>query len=180
MNTIDIKKVTINDIESLQKVARQTFSETFAEVNTEENMRKYLDESFATPKLLAELNNSNSEFYLATLDDRAIGYLKLNFGSAQTERQDERAVEIERIYVIREFHGEKVGQLLYDKAIQISEEKRASYVWLGVWENNKRAIRFYQKNGFCEFDKHIFHLGDDVQTDLLMKRVLKEGKERDE
>lgn len=176
MKAIEIKRISINDINQLQKVARQTFSETFAEVNTEGNMRKYLDESFATSKLLAELNNSNSQFYLATMDGRAIGYLKLNFGEAQTELQDDRAVEIERIYVIREFHGQKVGQLLYDKAIQISQERKGHYVWLGVWENNKRAIRFYQKNGFTEFDKHIFQLGDDVQTDLLMKRVLAEGE----
>lgn len=170
MKAIEIKKVILNDIDQLQQLARQTFGETFAEVNTEENMRKYLDERFSTQKLTAEVNDRNSEFYFATLDHRAIGYLKLNFGAAQTEPQDERAMEIERIYVIREFHGQKVGQLLYDKAIQISEEKGASYVWLGVWENNKRAIRFYQKNGFTEFDKHIFVLGDEQQTDLLMKR----------
>ncbi|MGE5447416.1 MAG: N-acetyltransferase family protein, partial [Bacteroidales bacterium] len=123
MKAIEIKKVILNDIDQLQQLARQTFSETFAAVNTEENMRKYLDERFSTQKLSAEINDTNSEFYFATIDHRVIGYLKLNFGAAQTEPQDERAMEIERIYVIREFHGQKVGQLLYEKAIQISEEK---------------------------------------------------------
>ncbi|MBP7822091.1 MAG: GNAT family N-acetyltransferase, partial [Saprospiraceae bacterium] len=101
-----------------------------------------------------------------------IGYLKLNFGSSQTELQDEKALEIERIYVSKEYHGKSVGQLLYDMAIQIAKQKNADYVWLGVWEENPRAINFYKKNGFVAFDKHIFKLGDDEQTDIMMKLKL--------
>ena len=62
--------------------------------------------------------------------------------------------------------------MLYEKAMQVAEDKKVDYVWLGVWEENPRAIRFYQKNGFVEFDKHIFRLGDDEQTDIMMKRFL--------
>lgn len=174
MNSMKITKITIGDIDQLQEIGRQTFSETFSAVNTEENMRKYLDDSFSVEKLSTELKNKNSEFYFATIGHRVVGYMKLNYGTAQTEFQDDKAVEIERIYVLKEFHGEKVGQQLYDWAMQISGEKKAHYVWLGVWENNKRAIGFYKKNGFTEFDKHIFKLGDDVQTDLLMKRMLRD------
>jgi ribosomal protein S18 acetylase RimI-like enzyme len=101
-----------------------------------------------------------------------IGYLKLNFGQSQTELQDNRALEIERIYVLKEFHGKSVGQLLYAKASQIARQKRADYVWLGVWEENPRAISFYKKNGFIEFDKHVFLLGKDEQTDIMMKLKL--------
>lgn len=172
MTNIKIKKVRINDLDQLQKIGRQTFYETFSAGNTEENMKKYLDEGFSVSKLTAELNDTNSEFYFAMLDNNVIGYLKINFGLSQTELQDEKAVEIERIYVLREFHGKKVGQLLYDKAIQITRQKNAGYVWLGVWEENPRAINFYKKNGFVEFDKHIFKLGNDEQTDIMMKLKL--------
>jgi ribosomal protein S18 acetylase RimI-like enzyme len=102
-----------------------------------------------------------------------IGYLKLNFGQAQTELQDEKALEIERIYLLKEFHGKNVGQLLYDKALQIARQKNVDYVWLGVWEENRRAINFYTKNGFVEFDKHIFKLGNEEQTDKMMKLNLR-------
>ena len=68
--------------------------------------------------------------------------------------------------------GKKVGQLLYEKAMAIAGELAVNYVWLGVWEKNARAIRFYSKNGFEPFDKHIFKLGDDVQTDIMMKKPL--------
>ncbi|MDQ4140763.1 MAG: GNAT family N-acetyltransferase [Bacteroidota bacterium] len=172
MENIEIKRVTLNDIDQLQRIGRQTFSETFSAGNTEENMAKYLEEGFSFEKLSVELNNPNSEFYFAILDNNVIGYLKLNFGQSQTELQDDKALEIERIYVLKEFHGKKVGQLLYEKAMQIAKKKNADYVWLGVWEENPRAINFYKKNGFVEFNKHIFKLGNDEQTDIMMKLQL--------
>lgn len=173
MEEIKVKQVTLNDIDQLQEIGKRTFYETFSAGNTEENMKKYLEEGFSVGKLAAELNDKNAEFYFATLGSRVIGYLKLNFGQSQTELKDEGALEIERIYVLKEFHGNKVGQVLYETAIQSAKQKSAEYVWLGVWEENPRAIAFYKKNGFVEFDKHIFKLGDDEQTDIMMKLNLK-------
>ena len=65
MTNIDIRKGTLSDLSVLQNIGRQTFSETFAEGNTEENMKKYLEEGFSNEKLTAELNNPDSEFYFA-------------------------------------------------------------------------------------------------------------------
>ncbi len=172
MERIDIEKVTADEIDQLQKIGRQTFYETFSGSNTEEDMQKYLDEGFSIEKLTTEINNENSAFFFATHKNNVIGYLKLNFGQSQTELKDDKALEIERIYVIQEFHGKNVGKLLYDKAIEIAKQKNADYVWLGVWEENPRAINFYKKNGFVEFDKHIFRLGNDEQTDIMMKLKL--------
>jgi diamine N-acetyltransferase len=180
MENITIKKLRINDISQLQEIGRQTFFETFSDVNTGDNMKKYLDENFSIEKLTSELNNQDSQFYSADLDDRIIGYLKLNSGPSQTELKDNRALEIERIYVLREFHGRKVGQLLFNKAIEIAILTGVEYVWLGVWEKNLRALNFYKKNGFTEFDKHIFKLGDSQQTDLLMKLKLKVVKKQNQ
>lgn len=170
---IIVTKITENDILELQEIGRKTFSETFSENNTEESMNEYLESSFSTEKLTTELNDKNSEFYFAKINDEVIGYLKLNMGSSQTEIKDNNALEIERIYVSKDFHGKKVGQILYEKAIEIASQKKVDYVWLGVWEKNLRAINFYQKNGFTEFDKHIFKLGNEEQTDIMMKLNLK-------
>lgn len=166
---MNIRKIEISDIKQLQEVAQETFSETFSSMNRKENMEKYLAENLSIEALAAELNNEHSEFYFAETGDKIIGYLKINFGTAQTEEQNNNALEIERIYVLKEFHGKKVGQLLYQKAMDIAVQKNVKYVWLGVWEKNMRAVGFYKKNGFVEFDKHIFKLGDDEQTDLMMK-----------
>ncbi len=172
MENIQIHRVAFNELEQLQTIGRQTFQETFSESNSEENMKNYLKEGFSKEKLTNELNDKNAEFYFAKFDNEVVGYLKLNFGESQTELKDSKALEIERIYVSKEFHGKNVGQLLYNQAIEIAKQKKADYVWLGVWEENPRAISFYKKNGFVEFDKHIFKLGDDEQTDIMMKLML--------
>ena len=167
-----IRKINIDDLETLRYLSIQTFKETFEEVNTEEDMQKYLLENLSIEKLKTELENVNSEFYFAENNDEILGYLKLNFKDAQTEKLEENHFEIERIYVLKAFLGQKIGQILFDKAIEIGREKNLEYVWLGVWEENHRAIRFYGKNGFEIFGKHDFVLGKDVQTDLLMKLKL--------
>tara|TARA_B110000495_G_scaffold126407_1_gene109992 strand:- start:296 stop:808 length:513 start_codon:yes stop_codon:yes gene_type:complete len=164
-----IRNVNIQDIEKLKGIGKRTFTETFSSDNSEENITEYLDNGFSTEKLKTELTDKNAEFYFAELKGRVIGYLKVNSGQSQTEIKDKNYLEIERIYVLKEYHGKKVGQLLYEKAIKIAKSKNAEYVWLGVWEKNPRAIKFYEKNGFVPFDKHIFKLGNDKQTDLMMK-----------
>ncbi|MDI3320655.1 GNAT family N-acetyltransferase [Pinibacter soli] len=176
MENIEIKPVTKNDVADLQKISIQTFTETFAAYNTEENMAKYLREFLSFGKLSEELDNAYSTFYFATLNNSIIGYVKLNFSNAQTELQDSNGMEIERIYVLQEYFGKSVGQVLFEKARQVAEEKNLHYMWLGVWEKNPRAISFYKKNGFIEFDKHIFKLGEDEQTDIMMKKILNNGK----
>lgn len=170
---ITIEQINNRHIAALQQIGRQTFSETFAESNSAENMTKYLEEAYSFEKLNEELNNPNSFFYFAILYEKVIGYLKLNTGVSQTELKDNDALEIERIYVLKDFHGKKVGQLLFDKAITKAKEWHVAYVWLGVWEENKRALQFYTKNGFVEFDQHVFVLGDEAQTDIMMKLELK-------
>jgi ribosomal protein S18 acetylase RimI-like enzyme len=169
MDNIKISKINLRDIEQLQIIGRVTFFETFSDENTMENMQKYLKEGFEISKLTNEIKNPNSQFYFAEIDLNIVGYLKINFGQAQTELKNNKSLEIERIYVLKELHGKKVGQNLYEKALTIAKQKGVEFLWLGVWEKNTRAINFYKKNGFIEFDKHIFKLGDDEQIDIMMK-----------
>ena len=174
MESISIVPVNMDDLAKLQTISRSTFAQTFDEHNNPDDMQTYLNASFSAEKLSAELNNKNSAFYFAVDNsmNTVVGYLKVNMGDAQTEKKDLNAFEIERIYVDKAYFGKKVGQLLFDKAIEIANSKKVSYVWLGVWEENHRALAFYTKNGFVAFDKHLFKLGNDVQTDIMMKLTL--------
>jgi ribosomal protein S18 acetylase RimI-like enzyme len=172
MTTISLEKISVSDVEWLQEISKQTFIETFAAVNTEANMTKYLEESLSIPTLTDELMTAGSEFYFAKIEDKIVGYLKLNFGNAQTESMGDNSIEIERIYVLNAFLGQGIGQFMLDQAIEIAHQKQLKFLWLGVWEENHRALNFYKKNGLVEFDKHNFILGNDVQTDVLMKIML--------
>lgn len=169
MENVTIREIGIKEVDQLQKIGKRTFIETFASENTEENMSKYLRNGFSLTKLKRELTKKESQFYFAEIRNEIIGYLKINTGQTQTELKDNDSLEIERIYVLKEFHGKGVGQIIINKVLEIAKLKRVKYVWLGVWEENPRAIRFYEKNGFVSFDKHIFKLGADIQTDIMMK-----------
>ncbi len=158
-------------MDTLVSLAQVTFIEAFADTNTEENMNSYLADSFNDGKLAAELNNADSSFFIAWCDGKPIGYLKLNVGTAQTEPQGREALEIERIYVRRSWLGKDIGRSLMEKALEVARVAEKEYVWLGVWEHNDRALRFYEKNGFIPFGKHIFRMGTDDQTDILMKKI---------
>jgi ribosomal protein S18 acetylase RimI-like enzyme len=172
MNNLQIRQANLEDLSALQAIGRQTFAETYLDGNTEENMAAYLEEGFSEEKLGKELRNENSQFYVAIQADEVIGYLKVNLGDAQNEKQDPDALEIERIYVLQKYQGKQVGTLLYMQAVAIAKARKSAYIWLGVWEENPGAIRFYEKNGFVEFGEHIFQLGDDAQRDVLMKKSL--------
>ena len=166
--SVSIRKVDNDDVQSLQSLGIKTFSETFDDTNSPKDMDNYLSEKFSLDKLVAELSNPESEFYFAELAGKAIGYLKLNTGKAQTEQSLENALEIERIYVLNAFHGKRVGKLLFDKALDIARSNGSARIWLGVWENNLKAIEFYQRQGFEKFAEHTFVLGEKRDIDWLM------------
>ncbi len=172
MEHIIIKEVMREELASLQEISRLTFVETFTASNTAADMARYLDENVSTPQLAKELADPESVFFFALSGDTVVGYLKLNTGNAQTELKDQDGLEIERIYVLQAYHGRKIGQVLYEKSVQVALAQKRTYIWLGVWEHNTKAIGFYNKLGFVAFDQHIFRLGDDEQTDIMMKKVL--------
>lgn len=172
MKNIQIEKATLEDTARLQEISRKTFKEAFAAVNTEQNMARYLEENLSFAKLSLELEDDNSAFYFASFDNKTIGYIKLNFGASQSDLRDPFATEIERIYILKAYQGKNIGQLLFEKALEIARKNCHQYIWLGVWEENKAAIRFYERNGFVAFDTHFFMLGNDEQTDILMKLQL--------
>ncbi|MDF1549322.1 MAG: GNAT family N-acetyltransferase [Bacteroidales bacterium] len=169
---ITIIKITSADLPELVKISRKTYFETFHLVNSAENMDLYLNSAFNEKQLAAELKEINSEFYFAFYKSDIAGYLKINFDSAQTDVNDPDALELERIYVLKDFQGFKVGKELLEFTINIAKDKKKKYLWLGVWEKNEKAIKFYTKFGFKIFGSHPFIMGNDKQTDLLMKLLL--------
>jgi len=164
------RKATVEDLELLRTLGIKTFRDTFAPHNTKENMDRYLQEKFNNQVLQAELANLNSEFYFVFQGDVPAGYMKLNKGDAQSENILPNSTELERIYVTKEFQGRGVGKYLLEAALSEAKRNGSTHIWLGVWEHNMNAIAFYERNHFEVFDKHKFWLGEDCQTDLLMKR----------
>lgn len=160
------------DLPTLRELSYRTYHETFAHMNTASNMRAYLERAFDIDKLRGELSDGNSLFFFLYAGGQLAGYLKLNESPAQTDIHDIRALEIERIYVAKEFQGKGLGRALLDKAVDAANDRGKSYIWLGVWEKNDKAISFYQKNGFYEIGTHPFLMGEEEQTDFIMRKDL--------
>jgi GNAT superfamily N-acetyltransferase len=142
LEKIEIHRATIANIDELQKISRDTFFETFAYSTSEENMRHYLENNFSKEQLSKEIEHEHSAFYFAKLENTLIGYLKINYSGAQTELNDQKSLEVERIYIVKEYDGKGVGQLLLDFALQIAKQQQMHYqiilVILQHIENNQR------------------------------------------
>ena len=160
------------DLIELQKISIETFNDTFAEQNDSNNLKEYLIEAYHLEKLKREMMNSNSRFFFIYLDNQIVGYLKVNIDSAQTEKIDENGLEVERIYIRKEYKRHALGRQLLEFAIDLANKERRKLIWLGVWEENENALRFYQTFGFRQIGTHDFYVGMDKQTDLIMAKEL--------
>lgn len=169
---IIINPISKTEVNSLADIAIRTFDETFSGTNSEENMKDYFSRCFTVEQLLRELEEPQSWFYFARTKGKIAGYLKINIGTAQTELKEDEGFEVERIYVLKEYYGKGVGRELMDFAIKRGREEGKNYFWLGVHEENYRALRFYEKIGMKQFSDHVFMMGKQAQRDLLLKMDL--------
>lgn len=168
---LTLRPVGLQEIEVLKELSIKTFTNAFARFNTAGNMQQYIDNNLSTARLLKEMNTAGSAFYFAEKNGQICGYLKLNTGEAQTDlKTHNNTLEIERIYILHEFQNQKIGQFLFDQSLEIAKKSGKKTLWLAVWEHNPGAIAFYKRNSLTEFGSHQFKLGDDLQTDILMKR----------
>ncbi|EGV15447.1 FR47-like protein [Streptococcus infantis X] len=168
-----IRKVEIADVEVLAKIAKQTFRETFAQGNTEEQLQEYFEEAYNLRVLSTELEDPDSETYFIMHEEEIAGFLKVNWGNAQTERELENAFEIQRLYVLQTYQGFGLGKQLFEFALEHAEKNGFSWAWLGVWEHNTKAQAFYNRYGFEKFSQHRFMVGQKVDTDWLLKKKLR-------
>ena len=169
---INISQINNHQVHQLQKISKETFNLAFADDNTQENLIDYFEKSFSIVALTKQINDANSRFYFVYHDDALAAYFKINIGESQTEIRANEGMELERIYLYPTYQNKKIGAFIINevKIKAILEDKK--YIWLGVWEHNLRAIKFYENKGFIKFDNHIYYLGNDPQTDFMMRLEL--------
>lgn len=172
MSTVTIRLATPADAQLIADLSRQTFFDAFAADNTPENMDKFMKEQFTREKLMSEVKDPASTFLLAYTGEEVAGYARLRESPNPEELGNQPAIELARIYAVTSIIGKGVGSALMQECLRIAQEKKKTCIWLGVWEHNQRAIAFYTKWGFHKFSDHVFVVGDDPQTDWLMKKEL--------
>ena len=160
------------DVAPLAALAERSFRAAFEAQNDPADMDAYVAETFAHDALRAELADAASRFLLAADGDALLGYAKLRDGTVDACVTGPAPLEIERIYVAPEALGQGVGAALMGACLDAARAMGRRTVWLGVWEENARAIAFYRRWGFEAVGTHGFQLGSDLQTDLVMARLV--------
>lgn len=150
---IDIKICTIDMLTDLQYLCRTTFYETFSDSTDEEDMRKFLAETYSAEKLSAELANSESVTFIAYKNGTPLGYLKMNIGNAQTEKCLDNALEIQRIYILKSAKGQGIGSAFMQIAENFASEK--NFQQYGSVCGNITSL---QRNSTNQKDMKNFHI----------------------
>jgi diamine N-acetyltransferase len=169
---ITIHTATPADAERIAIFGRWVFDMVFSPQNDPANMKTYMDEVFTTAHVIQEFEEPNALFFTATVDDNLVGYAKIRTVEFPPALDGLRHIELQRIYVDPAFHGKNVAVQLLETCIQQAQKQDFEAIWLGVWEHNHRAIRFYERMGFELCSTHEFMLGNEVQIDLVMKKLL--------
>ncbi len=171
---IQIRQAALDDAKSLTDLSYATFWDAFAHhpKNAPDDLAHYMRQAFSLEQITEELDEPENLFLLAEIDGQSTGYAKLIFDNIEPGITAEKPVELSRLYSHQRFLGKGVGQALMDACFENAKDKGCDVMWLGVWEFNPRAQRFYEKHGFYEVGKHTFQLGSDPQTDLLMQKEL--------
>ncbi len=170
--SLKIRLAKTADVDTLLELSANTFYQAFAGQNTTANMAAYMTSAFTAAQLTEELKDPSCIFFLAFIEDEAVGYSKLRKSKAPKELKEVKAIEIHRLYVLGKMVGRKIGKALMEKCLEIAKRENYEVVWLGVWEKNTHAVNFYKSFGFEVFSSHVFKLGDEYQTDFLMKKEI--------
>jgi len=173
-DSITIRHATLDDAKLLTDLSYTTFWDAFAHhpKNAPDDLAHYMRQAFSVEQIEAELAEPRSVFLIAEIDDKPAGYAKLNIDTTEDGVSAAKPIELSRLYSHQEYIGKGVGQNLMDACFEFAKANEHDMMWLGVWEFNPRAQRFYEKNGFRTVGKHIFQLGSDPQTDLLMQKEI--------
>jgi GNAT superfamily N-acetyltransferase len=174
MPQIDIRRATSDDAKSLTDLSYTTFWDAFAHhpKNAPDDLAHYMRQAFSVERIADELNDPRAVFLMAEIEGELAGYAKLVCDHIEPGISAEKPIELNRLYSQQKFLGQGVGQTLMDACFDLARENGFDTIWLGVWEYNPRAQRFYEKNGFREVGSHTFVLGSDPQTDLLMQKEI--------
>lgn len=160
---------------ALAALKADTFSETYGAANDPAVLAAHVARAFAVDAISAELLDPGCETTWVLDDGRPVGYVKVNYGTAQTVPGLRDGLELEQVYVLASHHGQGLGGQLLDLAAEKARERGLTYLWLGVWEHNANAISLYRHRGYEEFDQHVFMFGNEEQRDVLMRLDLATG-----
>jgi ribosomal protein S18 acetylase RimI-like enzyme len=169
---IKIRNAKIEEVAAVRELAIEVYNDTFAEFNTQENLDAFFKDAYNLETFKTEFSELGSALYVALDELKIIGFLRMRKNHEVDKHLGKNHVELHRLYIHRDYHGGTVSKMFMEEALAFAKKGKFEWIWLGVWEKNFRAQKFYSKWGFERFGEHIFQMGDDPQTDWLLKKKL--------
>lgn len=168
---IHIRKATKEDCEIIAGLAKKTFSETYAEIGTNAAMQGYVEEKISSVNIRKELDNPLSCFYIGFINGEPVAFTRLRYDRPVKGLPGKKGIEIEQIYVLKEYQGVKVGREMMEKCRQVAIREKFDILWLQVWQHNHKAIQFYQKSGFVVYETATAAYGNGMEQDDFLMRL---------
>lgn len=160
-------KLDPDRVKELKEISMESFTQSFFHLNTHENFDAYVSDAFNEETLKLELSLPDTRFYFIYFQSRLAGYFKINFQALPGPETVINNMELQRIYLLNMFQGYGLGSRVVDYVVDMAKSHNCRAIWLGVWEHNVKAIRFYENKGFIKTGEHMFLLGRDPQTDYI-------------
>lgn len=170
---MQIREALRSDLTAVRKVAVESYVDKFSEFNTPENMEAFLATTYSERAFEQEFDEPGSKLLVACEAGQIVGFVRLRTSREVEEKLGPSAIELQRLYIAPGKQGQSIGRALMDEALQHAQNIQVEWMWLGVWEKNFGAQRFYARFGFERFGEHTFWMGDDPQVDWLLKKKLR-------
>lgn len=173
MSAVSIIQATVSHAPLLTGISLQSFCEAFEKDNNPDDFKTYVDEAFSEEQITKDLQEPGSIFYIAYYNGEAAGYARLrNSTEVNNQFPGKKLIELHRLYALSKYIGRGIGKALMNHCLHEAKQKGFNLIWLGVWEHNEHAQGFYKNFGFEKFSSHVFAVGNDPQTDYLLKKEL--------
>lgn len=171
-NIVHIRKATNEDYAVIAALGKKTFTETYSETGNNVAVQEYIEKKLSAANIREELNDSRAWFYIGFVNNEPVAFTKLRHDrAAKGLAADKKAIEIEHLYVLKAYQGFKVGKEMMEKCKEVAIREKFDTIWLRVWQQNHRAIRFYLTAGFVVYETEQFSYGSDIQQDDFLMRL---------
>ena len=169
---ISIRPARVTDAPELAAFSRKTFIDAFAAMNKKKDFNAYVAAAFTRDQMASELHDHANTFFIALQQGQWVGYAKVCRSQPPECVKDDPAMELSRLYCLKQYLGSGIGQTLVNECIAHVRSKGYRAMWLGSWKKNLRGNAFYHKMQFQIAGTTTFTLGSDVQLDHVFVKSL--------
>ena len=166
-----LRTPSLKDLGALAELGRTTFVETFGDLYTPEDLHAFLTEVYSEKSVSEELNNPDLQFQVLTQEEKLVGFAKIGPVHVPTKNPAPSAMELWQLYVRQEFLGQGLGKKLMTWAAEQFASRKATDIYLSVFSENERAIRFYQSHGFKKIGEYGFPVGNQIDLEWIMHKI---------